>query len=149
MSADSPDLLGFGSDAAVHAGPDDGSGAGQQLSSADGMVRSPFQSLGADAFRVIGAVRLSGRWSWMGPRYDSLLPMGMGFKQHYNDLSLAAAWTVRDDLSLTLRGDNLLQPKTSLAQWQAGARDFQNDASQSFGNPAQPPTATLEVRYRF
>ena len=123
--------------------------AGQQLSSASGMVRGPFQTLGADAFRVLGCVRLSGRWSWTGPRYDDLLPAGMGFKQHYNDLSLAAAWTVREDLTLTLRGDNLLQPRTSLAEWLAGARDFQNDASQSFGNPAQPPTVNLEVRYRF
>ena len=123
--------------------------SGQQLSTAASMVRSPFQTLGADAFRVIGAVKLSARWSWIGPRYEYGLPTGTAFNQHYNDLSLAAAWTARKDLTLTLRGDNLLQPRTTLAQWQAGSRDFQNDASQEFGYPAQPPTVNLEVRYRF
>jgi outer membrane cobalamin receptor len=121
----------------------------QQLSSADTMVRSPFQSLGAEAFRVLGPVRLSARWSWTGSRYEYALPAGTAFNQHYNDLSLAAAWTARKDLTFTLRGDNLLQPRTTLAQWQAGTRDFQNDAAQEFGYPAQPPTVNLEVRYRF
>jgi vitamin B12 transporter len=122
---------------------------GQQLSKASAIVRTPFQTLGASAFRVLGEVRIEGRWSWTGPRYDSALPTGMGFKEHYNDLSLLVAWAVRDNLNLTLRGENLMQPKTSLAQWQSGSRDFQNDASQVFGYPAAPPTVTFEARYRY
>jgi hypothetical protein len=42
-----------------------------------------------------------------------------------------------------------MQPTTTLAQWMAGTRNGQNDASQIYGYPAQPPTVTLEVRYRF
>ena len=123
--------------------------AGQQLSSADAIVRSPFQTLGAHAYRTLGAVRLDGTWSWIGPRYDSLLPAGTGFHEHFNDLALAAVWTASRDLTLTLRGEHLLQPRTTLAEWLAGTRDYQNDASQVFGYPAQPPTVTLEARYRF
>jgi outer membrane cobalamin receptor len=120
--------------------------AGQQLSS-PAVVNRPFQTLGANAFRVLGDVRLDARWSWIGPRYEYGLTGG--FHEHYNDLSLSAAWTVKKDLTLTLRGDNLMQPKTSQAQWLAGTRDFQNDASQIYGYPAQPPTVSAEVRYRF
>ena len=113
------------------------------------MVRRPFQTLGAHAFRVLGDVRLEGRWSWTGPRYEATLTPGMGFKEHFNDLSLSAAWAARKDLTFTLRGDHLMQPNTTVAQWLARTRDFQNDASQIFGYPAQPPTVTLEVRYLF
>ena len=120
--------------------------AGQQLSSS-AVVNRPFQTVGANVFRVLGDVRLDGRWSWVGPRYE--YGLAGGFKEHYNDLSLSAAWSARKDLTLTLRADNLMQPKTSLAQWLAGARDFQNDASQIYGYPAQPPTVTAELRYRF
>jgi outer membrane cobalamin receptor len=119
----------------------------QQLSSAGSIVNSPFQTLGANGYRVLGDFRLEGRWSWIGPRY--LYGVPGGFRQHYNDLALSAVWNARKDLAFTLRGENLMQPKTSLAQWLAGTRDFQNDASQIYGYPAQPPTVTAEVRYRF
>jgi len=122
--------------------------SGEQLSSADSITRSPFQTLGAHAFRVLGAFRLEGRWSWMGPRYDAALPEGMGYKAHFNDLSLWTVWSVRPELSVSLRGDHLMQPRTTAAQWLDRSRDFQNDAEQTYGNPAQPPTVTLEVRYR-
>jgi hypothetical protein len=72
----------------------------------------------------------------------------MGYKAHFNDLSLWTVWSVRPDLSVSLRGDHLMQPRTTAAQWLDRSRDFQNDAEQTYGNPAQPPTVTLEVRYR-
>jgi vitamin B12 transporter len=126
--------------------------AGQQLSS-PAVLGRPFQTLGAHAFRVLGDFRLEGRWSWIGPRYEYAnpypLPPGMAFNEHYNDLSLSVAWAIQKDLTVILRGDNLMQPRTTLAQWMAQARDFQNDGSQIFGYPAQPPTVTAEVRYRF
>ena len=124
--------------------------AGQQLSQTS-VVRRPFQTVGAHAFRVLGDVRLEGRWSWLGPRYDANIDSSTGaaFREHFNDLSLSAAWAARPDLTLTLRGEHLLQPNTTSAQWLARTRDFENDASQIFGAPAQPPTCTLEVRYRF
>jgi vitamin B12 transporter len=124
--------------------------AGQAFYSISAVLRKPFQTLGANAFRVLGDFRLEGRWSWTGPRYDYFATTpNAAFKEHYNDLSLSVAWALRQDLSLTLRGDNLMQPNTTQAQWLARARDFQNDASQIFGYPAQPPTVTAEVRYRF
>lgn len=126
-------------------------GPGQQLM-ASSVLRRPFQTVGLHGFRVLGGLRLEGRWSWTGPRYEAAInPAGGGaaFKEHFNDLSLWAVWSVRQDLSLTLRGDHLMQPTTTQAQWLARTRDFENDASQIFGYPAQPPTVTLEVRYRF
>jgi hypothetical protein len=122
--------------------------AGQEFTNTS-VLRRPFQTLGANAYRILGDFRLEGRWSWIGPRYDYLGSSGMAFDQHYNDLSLSVAWSVQKDLTLTLRGENLMQPTTTLAQWMAGTRNGQNDASQIYGYPAQPPTVTLEVRYRF
>jgi vitamin B12 transporter len=122
--------------------------AGQQFTS-DAVLRRPFQTLGAKAYRVWGDIRVDARWSWIGPRYDYINGNGAAFDEHYNDLGLAAAWAARKDLTFTLRGENLLQPRTTLAQWMGGTRNYQNDASQIFGYPAQPPTVTLEVRYRF
>jgi outer membrane receptor protein involved in Fe transport len=121
---------------------------GRQLSS-PAVARRPFQTVGLQGFRVLGQVRLEGRWSWTGSRYDPDLPPGQGFKAHYNDLGLSAAWTPRPDLTFTLRGERLLQPRTTVAQWLARSRDFQNDAAQVFGHPAQPPAVILELRYRF
>jgi vitamin B12 transporter len=126
---------------------DQSQAAGDQLSSS-AVVRRPFQTVGAHAYRVVGEVRLEGRWSWTGPRYDYNSGTNIADKAHFNDLSLSAAWAARKDLTLVLRGDHLLQPDTTREQWLARARDFQNDASQIFGYPAQPPTVSLEVRYR-
>jgi outer membrane cobalamin receptor len=120
--------------------------SGQQLSSS-AVVNRPFQTLGANAYRVLGQVRLEASWSWIGPRYQYSLPSG--YRQHFNDLGVSAAWAARENLTLVLRGEHLLQPNTTVDQWLAQARDFQNDAEQVFGYPAQPPTVTLEVRYRF
>jgi vitamin B12 transporter len=127
--------------------------AGQQYLN-DAVLRKPFNSFGISGHRTFGPVRIEARWSWTGPRYDYGVPnpaynSAAAFDQHYNDLSLAVAWAVRHDLLVTLRGDNLMQPKTSVDQWLAGTRDFQNDASQAYGYPAQPATVKLELRYRF
>jgi vitamin B12 transporter len=122
----------------------------------DAVIRHPFQTLGLTGHRSFGALRLDGHWSWTGPRYDYGVPnvtdpaAGTGpFKQHFNDLGVAASYGLRKDLVLVLRGDHLLTPRTSQAQWLAGTRDFQNDATQIYGFPAQPATITLEARYRF
>lgn len=111
------------------------------------VIRRPFQSFGFSGYSVIGSVRLEGRWSWFGPRYEYGLPFG--YKAHFNDVSLSALWTANDRLSFTLRGEHLLQPKTSKEDFLKRANDFDNDACQIFGFPAQPPTWTLEARYRF
>jgi outer membrane cobalamin receptor len=111
------------------------------------VIRKPFQTLGLNGHGTLGPVRLDANWTWIGARYDYGLPTA--FHQHFNDLGVSAAWTVTPTLVLALRGDHLMQPRTTPAQWLDRTRDFENDASQIFGYPAQPPTGTLEVRYRF
>jgi outer membrane cobalamin receptor len=112
------------------------------------VIRKPFQTLGLNGHRTVaGRLRLEATWSWIGSRYDYGLPTA--FRQHFNDLGVSAAWSFSKDLVVALRGDHLMQPRTTPAQWLARTRDFENDASQIFGYPAQPPTGTLEVRYRF
>jgi vitamin B12 transporter len=122
--------------------------SGQQLISPEAGT-GPFQTLGLRGYRVMGEVRVDVRWSWIGPRYQYGSPINVPFNEHYNDLGCSAAWAATRDLTLTLRGDNLMQPKASLAQWQNGTPLNQNDASVSLGYPAQPPTVSLEARYRF
>ena len=126
---------------------DEQAAAGQGLQT-DNVVNRPFQSLGLNGQRTLGPVRLEARWCWTGASYQYGTPP-FAFKTHYNDLTLVAAWTVRKDLTVSLRGDHLLQPRTSYAQWLSGAQALQNDASQVYGYPSQPPTVTLEARYRF
>jgi vitamin B12 transporter len=115
--------------------------------SAQSVIRRPFQSLGLKGYWVLGDLRFDGRWAWFGSRYEYGLPFA--YKAHFNDLSLSAAWAVRKDLTLTLRGEHLLQPTLSREDWLSRQYDFRNDASMIYGFPAQPPTWTLEARYRF
>ena len=58
-------------------------------------------------------------------------------------------WAATPKLAFTLRGEHLLQPKVTVADWHNRTTDNQNDAYQVFGFPAQPPTLSLELRYRF
>nr|WP_320132440.1 TonB-dependent receptor [uncultured Holophaga sp.] len=116
----------------------------QQLSSSS-VIRRPFQSLGLSTFCVLGEVRLDARWSWTGSQYEN----GFAFRTHYNDLSLAATWAIQEHLSVTLRGDNLMQPYTNREAWLSRVNDFRNDGSQVYGYPAQAPSASAELRYRF
>ncbi|BDU70874.1 TonB-dependent receptor plug domain-containing protein [Mesoterricola silvestris] len=118
-----------------------------QRFSSGAVIRKPFQTLGLTGHRTLGSLRLEGSWSWIGPRYDYGLPTA--FKEHFNDLGLKAMLPLGRAVTLTLRGDHLLQPRTTVPQWLARERDFQNDASQIFGFPAQPPTVTVEMRYLF
>ena len=124
----------------------------QQLSAA-AVIRRPFNTLGAKAWRVLGAWRLESRWSWSGPRYENFggpPPAKLGAsKTHFNDLALGATWADTPKLAFTLRGEHLLQPKVTVADWHNRTTDNQNDAYQVFGFPAQPPTLSLELRYRF
>jgi outer membrane receptor protein involved in Fe transport len=122
--------------------------ADRQLSAA-AVIRRPFNTLGARAWTVLGAWRLEGRWSWTGPRYENFGDRIGAAKTHFNDLAVGLTWAATRDLSLSLRGEHLLQPRVSVEDWKRHATDGRSDAYQVFGFPAQPPTAALEVRYRF
>ena len=117
-----------------------------------GVIRRPFQSFGLRAERTFGAFRANAHWGWFGGRYEnfggfpSLLAAN---KTHFNDLGLGLAWTATPALTLGLRGEHLLQPSTSKADWLARRYDQANDAAMIYGFPAQGPTAILDLRYRF
>jgi vitamin B12 transporter len=116
------------------------------------VVRRPFNSLGLKGHALVGAFRFDVRWSWFGPRYENFggFPATLGAsKVHFNDLAAGATWKVRENLTLALRGEHLLQPKLTVSDWENRSTDGDNDAYQIFGFPAQPPTWTLEARYRF
>jgi len=122
-----------------------------QLSS-PAVVRRPFNSLGLKAFVVLADFRLDARWGWFGPHYENFggYPATLGAsKVHFNDLALGLAWAPTKAVSLALRGEHLLQPKVTVADWTSRKLDGRNDAYLIFGFPAQPPTWTLEARYRF
>ncbi|WP_005031931.1 TonB-dependent receptor plug domain-containing protein [Holophaga foetida] len=116
----------------------------QQLTSS-AVYRRPFQACGLATYWVLGDVRMDGRWSWTGSQYES----GFAYRTHFNDLSLSATWAVSQQLSLALRGENLMQPHASKSAWMSRTYDFKNDASQVYGYPAQSPSLTAELRYRF
>lgn len=111
------------------------------------VIRRPFQSLGASAYWIHGDLRLDGRWSWFGSRYEFGLPFA--YKAHFNDLSLTASYALRKDVIVTLKGDHLLQPTLTREDWLSRKHDFENDAAMIYGFPAQPPTVALDVKYRF
>ncbi|HJW34698.1 MAG TPA: TonB-dependent receptor [Holophagaceae bacterium] len=122
-----------------------------QLSSG-GVIRRPFQSLGLRGERTLGDFRASAHWGWFGSRYENFggFPSRLAAnKTHFNDLGVGLAWAATSALSLGLRGEHLLQPATSKADWLARRYDQANDASMIYGFPAQGPTAILDLRYRF
>lgn len=125
--------------------------ADQQLRSG-GVVRRPFQSLGLRAEAAFGPVRTHLHWGWFGARYENFggFPSVLGAnKTHFNDLGLGLSWEASQAFSVGLRGEHLLQPRTTRTEWLARTHDQANDASMIFGFPAQPPTAILDLRYRF
>jgi outer membrane cobalamin receptor len=116
------------------------------------VIRRPFQSAGLKGHVIVTPFRFDAHWSWFGHRYENFggYPATLGASNvNYNDLGVAATWMVRENFSLTLRGEHLLQPELSVAEWENRTTDGDDDAYQIFGFPAQPPTWTLEARYRF
>ena len=125
--------------------------ADQQLSSG-GVVRRPFQSLGLRAGRTFGDLRADAHWGWFGGRYENFggFPSRLGAnKTHFNDLGASLTWKATPALAVALRGEHLMQPKTTKADWLSRRYDGANDAAQIFGFPAQGPEAILDLRYRF
>lgn len=116
------------------------------------VLRRPFFAFGLKGDATWGAFRGDLGWSWQGPRYEyfggypAIYAAG---HTHYNDLRASLAWAIRENMSLTLRGENLLQPRITTADWLARRTDFQNDAYQVYNFPAQPPTVSLEFRIRY
>lgn len=124
--------------------------ADQQLKSS-GAIGRPFFVGGFRAAATFGPVDTYVRWSWTGSSYQYFDALGSvdGARTHFNDLGLGAIWKLERGLSLELRGEHLMQPRWTVAQWLNGDRFRENDAYVIPVFPAQGPTATLALRYRY
>ena len=116
-----------------------------------GATGRPFFMGGLKVSAAFGPVDTYLRWSWTGSSYQYLDALSAvdGTRTHFNDLGLGALWSLGQGLSLELRGEHLLQPRWTAAQWLDGDRFRQNDAYLVPVFPAQGPTATLALRYRY
>lgn len=133
---------------------------GQQYRTAASQ-RRPFSAHGLKGFLGWGPVRMDLHYTLQGHQYSSfgdgagpaatngLPPLIRATHVVYRDLGLAATLTAGPHWRLILRGEHLLQPKTTADQWVADLREGQNDAYVIDGYPAGPPTYSLEARYRF
>ncbi len=122
-----------------------------QLHSA-AVLRRPFNTLGTRADATCGDFRGDLSWSWQGSRYESFggFPAKLGPSNiHFNDLSAALTWKLSPKVDAALRGDHLLQPRVSKADWLARRTDFQNDAYTVYNFPAQSPVVSMELRVRY
>ena len=62
---------------------------------------------------------------------------------------MSTSVTAGQHWTFIVRGEHLLQPKTTPDQWVAASREGQNDAYIIDGYPAAPPSYSLEARFRF
>ncbi len=116
-----------------------------------GAAGRPFAQFGLQAFLKVGTLRLDGRWARSGGGYfwfDDKSGLDAN-KTHFNDVALSAALELGSAWTLTLRGEHLLQPRTTREGWLAAEHLGRNDAYTIPDFPAQGPTAALELRYRF
>ena len=116
-----------------------------------GALGRPFFSGGLRAAATRGNWKLAGRWAFTGSSYQYFDDLGGvdGERTHFNDLAVNLTWTPWRPLSLTLRGEHLLQRAWSKEDWLAGRLLRKNDAYLLPVFPAQGPTVSLEARYRF
>ncbi len=116
-----------------------------------GAAGRPFLTGGLRGAAAWGDWKLAGRWSYTGSSYQYFDDLGSvdGARTHFNDLSLALTWTALRSLSLTLRGEHLMQRAWSKEAWLEGRLMRKNDAYLLPVFPTQGPTVSLEARYRF
>lgn len=118
----------------------------------------PFQSHGLKLFGGWSRVRLDVSYRQVGGGYQIVSgPLGRGGAAAarvdsvvtYEVLDTTATFTLGRHWTLIARGENLLQPRTTVDQWLAQAQDQQADAYRTFGYPAQGPKGSLEVIFRY
>lgn len=133
---------------------------GQQFSTA-AVQRRPFSSHGLRAFAGWGPVRTEIHYTLQGHQYSSfgsgggaaatngLPPLIRATHVVYRTVGMSAILQAGPHWLLLLRGENLLQPRTTPDQWLTLQREGQDDAYVVDGYPAAPPSWSLEARYRF
>lgn len=123
--------------------------------------RRPFSAHGLRGFMGWGPVRTELHYTLQGRQYSSfgdgggraaasgLPPVIRATKVVYRDLGMSATASAGRHWTFVLRGEHLLQPRTTADQWIAASREGQNDAYIIDGYPAAPPSYSLEARFRF
>jgi hypothetical protein len=117
----------------------------------------PFQSHGLKVFAGWSHVRFDLRYRTVGANYQPAAPPSRinGFVSPitsvvvYQQLAATATITLGKHWTLIARGENLLQPRTSVDEWLARQTDDQADAYRAYGLPAVGPNASMEVIFRY
>ena len=116
-----------------------------------GAIGRPFFTGGLRSSAAIEDWDLFARWAWVGSSYQYFDDLGgvSGARTHFNDLALGATRKLTPRLSLEARGEHLLQPRWTQADWLSGKRFRENDAYLVPTFPAPGPTLTVALRYRY
>ncbi|HJV91189.1 MAG TPA: TonB-dependent receptor [Holophagaceae bacterium] len=75
----------------------------------------------------------------------TIRPMNVTFR----DVGMTTTVKAGKRWTLIWRGEHLLQPKETVEEWVAGARDSKSDAYMVYGYPAARPSYSFEARYRY
>ena len=121
---------------------------GQQNSA---IVRHPFFTGALSAFIQSTAWRADLRFAHIGSRYDINDTTYQVFStgKPYRDLSVGLSHEPLRGLTVSLRGDHLLQKRMSSQDWLTGRFDETGDASLVYGFPAPAPRWTLGLSWRW
>ncbi len=123
--------------------------------------RRPFSAHGLKGFMGWGRVQAELHYTLQGHQYSTygesagraatngLPPVIRPTQVVYRTVGMTTTVTAGRHLTLILRGENLLQPRTSPEAWAGQVKEGQSDAYLVDGYPAAPPTYSLEARYRF
>lgn len=123
--------------------------------------RRPFSAHGLKGFLGWSRVQTEVHYTLQGRQYSSvgegtgrlasngLPPIIRPTQVVYREVGLSTAVQAGRHWTYTLRGEHLLQPRTTAAEWVANRRQGQDDASIIDGYPAASPSYSLEARYRF
>jgi outer membrane cobalamin receptor len=125
----------------------DGQRYGQQNSA---ILRHPFFTSALSAFVQSGSWRGDLSLARIGPRYDlsdttyAVIPV-----KPFRELGLGLAHEPMKGLTLSLRGEHLLQPRQSVQDWLSGRYDQNGDAALVYGFPAPGPRWSLAATWRW
>lgn len=121
---------------------------GQQNSA---ILRHPFFTGAVAVFAQAKTWRADLRLAHIGPRYDlnDTTYEVASTRKAYRDLSVGLSHEPVKHLTVSLRGEHLLQPKQTVQDWLSGRYDQDGDASLVYGFPAPEPRWTLAATWRW
>jgi len=115
------------------------------------ILRHPFFTGAVAAFVQSKTWRADLRLAHVGPRYDlnDTTYEVTSTRKAYRDLSVGLSHEPVKHLTVSLRGEHLLQPKQTVQDWLSGRYDQEGDASLVYGFPAPGPRWTLAATWRW